>query len=125
MALPSFETDKVHVTMLGDSLFKIFIKNDVELGLDDLDKNYDFFKEQLKEQKGLFLVVFGRGAAMEKGATEKFSEKTRQSIKVKEAFVITTLPHRILGNLYLRVNKPSHPTKFFTTENDAINWLNS
>ena len=125
MALPSFETDKVHVTMLDESLIRVFIKSDVELDLNDLDKNYLFFKDQLVDRKGLFLIVFGRGAAMAKGATEKFSEKTRQSIKVKEAFVITTLPHRILGNLYLRVNKPSHPTKFFTTENDAINWLNS
>ncbi len=40
-----------------------------------------------------------------------------------EAFVIKSLAHKLLANFYLKVNKPSVPTKFFGKKKDAENWL--
>ncbi len=44
-------------------------------------------------------------------------------IKRKEAIVVSTLPHRIMANLYVGLTKRSHPTKIFSNEDDAIKWL--
>jgi hypothetical protein len=123
MNKPELETDKVHITLLDNSVFRILVKEDAKLDVNDLDRNYFFYLEHKTEPKALFLIVFEKGATTEKGATEKFFEKGRMKIKRKEAIVVSTLPHRIMANLYVGLTKRSHPTKIFSNEDDAIKWL--
>ena len=40
-----------------------------------------------------------------------------------EAFVINSLAHKLLANFYMKVNKPSVPTRFFRNKEDAEEWL--
>ena len=114
---------KVLITLLEDNIFRVLIKKDIELNLEDLDTNYIFFREHLPDKKVPFLIIFSRGATTVKGANELFSAKKRLGIKTKEAFVIETLPHRIMANFYIRYTKQNHPTKIFSNETDALLWL--
>jgi hypothetical protein len=50
------------------------------------------------------------------------SEK-RLSLTKADAMVLTSLPQRILGDFYLKINKPPISTKFFGNKEDAIVWL--
>jgi hypothetical protein len=40
-----------------------------------------------------------------------------------EAFMTDSLPHKLLGNFYLNINKPKRPTRMFTDKAKAIEWL--
>lgn len=40
-----------------------------------------------------------------------------------EAYVSHTIGHTIIGNFYLKFNKPGRPTKIFKNEEDAVTWL--
>lgn len=40
-----------------------------------------------------------------------------------EAYVISDLPQKIVGNFFLKFDKPVRPTKIFTKENEALEWL--
>ncbi len=40
-----------------------------------------------------------------------------------DAFVIHSLPQKILGNFFLKFKVPSIPTKFFSSEESAVKWL--
>ncbi len=40
-----------------------------------------------------------------------------------DAFVIQSLPQKIIGNFYLKVVKPSVPTRLFNSEDEAVEWL--
>lgn len=40
-----------------------------------------------------------------------------------EAYVISDLPQKIVGNFFLKFDKPARPTKIFTKEDEAIEWL--
>lgn len=40
-----------------------------------------------------------------------------------EAYVISDLPQKIVGNFFLKFDKPARPTKIFTKENEALEWL--
>ena len=40
-----------------------------------------------------------------------------------DAFVISALPQKIMGNFYLKVFKPKVPTKLFSSEEKAVKWL--
>jgi hypothetical protein len=40
-----------------------------------------------------------------------------------EAYVISDLPQKIVGNFFLKFDKPARPTKIFTNEEEAMEWL--
>jgi len=40
-----------------------------------------------------------------------------------EALVTNYLPHLIIGNFYMKINKPVKPTAFFDVEEKAVEWL--
>lgn len=42
-----------------------------------------------------------------------------------EAYITKTMAHKILGNFYVRFNKPTIPCKMFVDEDMAINWLST
>lgn len=52
------------------------------------------------------------------GATE---ESTKNLIA--QAIVVTGLATRLLGNFFIRFNKPASPTELFSTREQAIEWL--
>jgi hypothetical protein len=56
--------------------------------------------------------------AREISATEEFSKNL-----IAKAFVINSIPQRIVGNFYIKVNKPFASTKLFTSKEKAIEWL--
>lgn len=42
-----------------------------------------------------------------------------------EAYVTPSLPQKLVGNFYLKFNKPGRPTRMFTSAADAVKWLRS
>lgn len=40
-----------------------------------------------------------------------------------EAYVIQSFSQKLVGNVYLQFNKPARPTRIFTSEEKAIEWL--
>ena len=40
-----------------------------------------------------------------------------------EAYVLTSFSQKLAGNIYLSFNKPARPTKFFNSEDKAVEWL--
>ena len=40
-----------------------------------------------------------------------------------DGMVIHNLPQKIIANFYLKMNKPSKPTRFFSDEEEALKWL--
>lgn len=56
--------------------------------------------------------------ARELVASEKFA-----GVAIAKALLISGLSQRIVGNFYIRVNKPHIKTKLFTDREEAISWL--
>ncbi len=40
-----------------------------------------------------------------------------------EAYVIQSFSQKLVGNIYISFNKPARPTRIFTSEEKAIEWL--
>ncbi len=123
MSIPTFESDKVHITLLDNSIFRVLVKENVQLELHDLDANYFFFKENIPSEKVSFLIVYQKGSALVKRLTDKFKENGPINTTHKEALVIPQFWARITSKLYTHFSKPNHPTKVFSSEGDALNWL--
>lgn len=44
---------------------------------------------------------------------------------IADAYVISSLSQRLMGNFYIKLNKPKRPTKLFTDPDKATEWLNN
>ena len=71
----------------------------------------------LLEYKGIILPTL---EAREFWASEENSKFT-----LADAFVMKSLPMKLIGNFYLNFNKPSKPTRIFSNRKEAISWLKS
>lgn len=56
-------------------------------------------------------------------ARELVASKKFAGIAIAKALLISGLSQRIIGNFYIRVNKPYINTKLFTDREEAIKWL--
>ena len=54
----------------------------------------------------------------------EWTASTERSGRAKaEAYVMLTLAQKIMGDFYIRLNKPVPPTKIFTNYDQAVTWL--
>jgi hypothetical protein len=51
------------------------------------------------------------------------AEKDSNPYSSAEAIIVKSLPQRLIGNFYMKFNKPGRPTKLFPNEAEAVIWL--
>jgi len=74
--------------------------------------------------KGLpVLVDFKNLKSQDRGARTYFAGKETAEAVTACAILISSPLSRVIGNFYMGLNKPVAPTKLFTSESDAIEWL--
>jgi hypothetical protein len=86
----------------------------------DLIINY---RSILVNKKAPILHVMGKYMNVTKGARDFSASPEGLKYSLAEAYVLTSLAHKILANFYVKFNKPKVPTQFFTTKEEATVWL--
>lgn len=64
-------------------------------------------------------------AAIESDVRNYLITPERKERVLADAIVITNLPHRLLADFYLKVQRPDIPTQFFKSVEEALHWLQS
>lgn len=118
-----FESGKYKISILNDAIVRVEIFRNTEVILEDLDRNFKIYESFLNGRKMPFLIIFGEFSMANRDVQKKFADSKRSQIKLMEAYVIHSLPHRIMGNFHIKFFKPEHPTKIFNKEKDAIAWI--
>ena len=77
----------------------------------------------LETKKYPILHLSGKYVTISKEAREYSVSARGIQYSIAEAFVFSSLAHKIVANFYIRINKPPVPTKFFTAAEDATIWL--
>jgi hypothetical protein len=86
----------------------------------ELIRNYTSI---LGTKKVPILHVFGKYMEATKGARDFSASSEGLKHSSAEAYVLNSLAHKLLLNFYIKFNKPSVPTKYFSTKEEAITWL--
>lgn len=121
--MADYSNSKFEITILEDRIFKLKPFEGVELDVDDA-----------REMRKIYLQFSGgKSFAILLDATQNFTptDEARKLIASREytdkrvaaAFVTTTLANKIIGNFFIKVNKPLTPTKLFNDEATAFAWL--
>lgn len=85
-----------------------------------------FACDQLLEKKKYpILHLSGKYVVLTREAREYSAGENGIKYSAAEAFVFTSLAHKIVANFYIKMNKPRVPTRFFTNEEEAVAWLST
>lgn len=111
------------VFLREDGIVQINVKENVEIGEKQCRELISVYENILENKKYPLLHMVGNYVTMDKEAREFSSSEEGLKFSKAEAYVIHSLPHKILANFYVKVNKPLVPTKFFGTKQEAVAWL--
>jgi len=110
------------IELLESEVCKIVFKDGIELKTSDLEQIHRDYLHIFEGKKYPILIVTGRDSNATHGARD-YSAKKMEGLRTAEAFVCTTVYHKLLASLYYTLNKPSHPVKIFDNEAAALAWL--
>lgn len=71
----------------------------------------------------LILKIPGEYTTVDKDTRLHVAKGDGARFSIAEAFILKSLAHKLVGNFYLRVEKPQKPTRFFSNVRDAEAWL--
>lgn len=121
--MKTFETKAFLMTIHDDLLIEFKVKKNVTLQASDVWESRDLSINYIPGKK--FYVLFEgeedaeiSGDARRAGASEEYTHHVAAL-----ALYSKKLHEKIIGSLFLKINKPKLPTKFFDNREDAINWL--
>ncbi len=111
------------VELRSDGIVEITLKESSLIGLQECYDIMDTYEKILEKKKYPLLHIANDYVQVTEQARDYGSSEEGLRYSAAEAFVIKSLAHKLLANFYLKVNKPSVPTKFFGKKKDAENWL--
>ncbi|MDB4533880.1 hypothetical protein N9242_03340 [Vicingaceae bacterium] len=107
-------------------IFFIRAKQDADFTLEAVIEGVDVRKKM--QQGKIFPVLMDTRLMFQsaKEANEYGASKDVSELSSAMAILVgTSMSARIIGNFFIKFNKPFVPTKLFNSEEKAIEWLNS
>ena len=106
-----------------DGIFHIIHVPGSEMDLDDAQEIMtDYLKPNKGKRRPLFIDMRNL-KSFDRGARQYFSgEEATQTVRALAIFVGSPVS-RVSGNFYLGISSPQTPTRLFTTEGEALEWL--
>lgn len=105
-----------------DGILRTKIFEGVEIGLRDVQEYYAFTQKLTGGKKALVLID-GRAAFSITEEARAYAAEQANRTRVATALIVNSAAARMLYNLYIQINKPQTPTRMFTDERTAIEWL--
>lgn len=123
--MKQFETNAFNMTIHDDLLIEFKVKKNVKLQEKDIWESRDLSVQAFPGKK--FFVLFEvednfdvSADARKAGASEEYSRHVAAL-----ALYSNRMHETIMGNLFLKINRPRVPTHFFDNREKAIAWLRS
>lgn len=111
------------LSLRSDGIMHISLKESVTLNLKDAEDMVRTFGEMGEGKKFLLLFIAGSDTSVNTEARYYASTPEANRFTIASAFVVKSIAQKLLGNAYVTFNKPITPTRIFTNEEDALEWL--
>ncbi len=119
------ETDTMKITVHENGFTELLIKNNAVFDTHDIIQSKKFITDYLGDRKAFILVEAEGTFYTSREARELGASPEHASHHGAVAFCSDKLAYKILGKLYIRINRPKVPTKYFTKRKEALTWLMS
>lgn len=96
---------------------------DTSLTFDDAVNEVRIMKEMSGDKKIPVLVDINNVKSIPRESRVYYAGENAGKVYMAVALLIGSQTSRILGNFFLGLNKPKMPVKLFTSEEEALKWL--
>ena len=103
-------------------ILRIKILEGSEIELADALQNREATKLLTKNDRYLILVD-GRVSLSVSREARDFAAQSQNEGAIASGMIITSTANKLIGNFYINVNKPNIPTRLFSSEEKALEWL--
>lgn len=121
--MKTIKCDISTVTLIENDMLFIDIESDKDFNLKDFNQLKEAAAFLGRGKKLYNLINVGIYTLPDDVARRESASKDGSIFKKADAFIVHSLPQRLIANLYLKFNKPLVPTKFFKDKKVARNWL--
>lgn len=100
------------------------VKQDIEVDIYEITEMLKYVEEFMGYVKHYAVIDFGSNVMSTNEGRNKYAESNYiQTYRIADAFLVKSLPLRIVANFFIKITRPKTPTQLFTDEQEAINWL--
>lgn len=107
----------------SDGIVNLHIKSNQTLTGEDTRSMVEYIGKIGNGKKLLVLITTGEYSLADKESREFGASKAGNEYTLAAAIVVKSLAQKLIGNAYIKVNKPIAPNALFTAEQKAIEWL--
>ncbi len=117
------ETQTASISYIDEYRLLIKLKENIEIDVEEATENYEAVLKLTKGQKYAVLIDARVPVQVSPEARKYGSNQERQKDLIAQAIIVNTLANRLIGNFIINFNKPFAPTKLFSDEETAMEWL--
>lgn len=111
---------------IEDDILIMRTKQDADITLEAAKEGVKARIELQQDQPKLTLIDTRKVFQVSRQARKYGAKKEVVNLSIAMAILAgTSLPATIIGNFFIKFNRPSIPTKMFKNEKNALKWLNS
>ena len=118
-------TESATVRVITHGIIENIINDYCTLERENVLEIKEVNKKLSKGKPYAVLVDSGMYTTISTEARELLASKEFAEITIAKALLVRSLGHRIVGQFYIRINKPFIPTKIFSDREEAIKWLSA
>lgn len=117
------ETSTAQISLLQGNIVKMQFKQDIEVGIEDIRQNHKAAQKISKRKKHLVLLD-ARGFMTGSDKAKAFcASQSPLTYRIAVAVLVDSLAVRLRCNAFIQFNKPKVPTRVFSEEQQAMDWL--
>lgn len=118
-----YSLEKVEAFKLDTIIIENIIKEGTVLEVQDIADIKEINLHLCENKNYALLVDAKEGSSITEEARVLLASKELAIFNIAKAIIIYTQTQKILGNIYLSINKPHVKTRLFTNRTKAIIWL--
>lgn len=100
------------------------VKQDITIDIAEIKEMIEYVKEFMGEKKHLALIDFGSSVGSTTEGRRVYAEEIYLTkYRIADAFLVNSLSMRLIANFFIKVTKPKIATRLFTSEIEAVKWL--
>lgn len=111
------------IQLRADGIIHSHTSSSLEFDVESLKKFNVVMGEMVGYKKVPLLITLDEFAIPPVETREFWAKKESCPYSLADGYVATTFGHKVIGNFYLKFNKPGRPTKIFSTFEEAVAWL--
>lgn len=125
MPLREIKATNFTARLISENIVENVVHDNVTIDVEDVIEIKKANKELTNGNRYVVLVDSGMITTITKEGRELSASAEFQENTLAKALFVRSIGHRLIGNFYLKVNKPVIKTKIFDCREKALEWLNS